>query len=29
MRIADAHRKTVTPTRPLFDELLPMTSGQR
>jgi uncharacterized sulfatase len=26
---ADAHRKTVTPTRPLFDELLPMTSGQR
>ena len=29
IRDADAHRRTVVPTKPLFDELLPSTSGRQ
>ena len=28
VREADAHRRTIVPTKPLFDELLPMSQGQ-
>jgi hypothetical protein len=28
VRAADAHRRTIVPTKPLFDEFLPMSQGQ-